>query len=119
MMVPEEMSTIPTLFSTTKEFVSSNPDIKPKNMFKMFTTDGSSTPSHNTDYNGVHFWSNFEIGSLAFFRGPEYTKYFDYLDRAGGFFYERWGDAPVHSLAVGLFLDKSEVHYFGGMSVIF
>lgn len=22
------------------------------------------------------------------------------------FFYERWGDAPVHSLAVGLFLDR-------------
>jgi alpha 1,2-mannosyltransferase len=31
---------------------------------------------------------------------------------AGGFFYERWGDAPVHSLGVGLFLNKSEVHFF-------
>jgi alpha 1,2-mannosyltransferase len=24
----------------------------------------------------------------------------------------RWGDAPVHSIAVGLFLNKSEVHFF-------
>lgn len=24
----------------------------------------------------------------------------------------RWGDAPVHSIAVGIFLNKSEVHFF-------
>jgi len=34
------------------------------------------------------------------------------LDRDGGFFYERWGDAPVHSIAAGLLLDKSEIHFF-------
>lgn len=26
--------------------------------------------------------------------------------------YCRWGDAPVHSIAVGIFLNKSEVHFF-------
>ena len=36
----------------------------------------------------------------------------EFLDQAGGFFYERWGDAPVHSIAANLFLDKDEVHYF-------
>jgi hypothetical protein len=35
------------------------------------------------------------------------------LDKRGGFFYERWGDAPVHSLAVGMFLKEEELHYFG------
>jgi alpha 1,2-mannosyltransferase len=34
------------------------------------------------------------------------------LDKAGGFFYERWGDAPVHSIAVGLFMDKKKIHFF-------
>jgi alpha 1,2-mannosyltransferase len=38
--------------------------------------------------------------------------YFDYLDKAGGFFYERWGDAPVHSIAVAMFLKPEEVHFF-------
>lgn len=28
------------------------------------------------------------------------------------FFYERWGDAPVHSIAASLFLNKSQVHHF-------
>jgi hypothetical protein len=38
--------------------------------------------------------------------------YFDYLDKAGGFFYERWGDAPVHSIAAALFLPFEKIHYF-------
>ncbi|KAH8152660.1 uncharacterized protein LAJ45_03501 [Morchella importuna] len=41
-----------------------------------------------------------------------YTKYFEFLDSAGGFFYERWGDAPVHSLGVGLFAPKDKIHHF-------
>jgi hypothetical protein len=36
---------------------------------------------------------------------PRYSK-------EGGFFYERWGDAPVHSLAAALFLKPEEIHFF-------
>lgn len=49
---------------------------------------------------------------MDFLRSKEYIEYFDYLDKAGGFFYERWGDAPVHSLAVGALLNQSQVHFF-------
>ncbi|KAJ1718125.1 alpha-1,2-mannosyltransferase ktr1, partial [Coemansia biformis] len=63
-------------------------------------------------YNGCHFWSNFEIVDLSFYRSSAYQQYFDHLDRAGGFFYERWGDAPVHSTAAALFLNASQIHYF-------
>lgn len=63
-------------------------------------------------YSTCHFWSNFEIGRLDFFRSKEYTEYFDHLDRQGGFFYERWGDAPVHSIALALLTDKSRIHFF-------
>ncbi|KXS14791.1 glycosyltransferase family 15 protein, partial [Gonapodya prolifera JEL478] len=64
------------------------------------------------DYNLCHFWSNFEIARLDLWNNDAYIDYFNYLDRWGGFFYERWGDAPVHSLAVGMFLSKDEVHFF-------
>lgn len=64
------------------------------------------------EYTGDHFWSNFEIADFSFFRSKQYQAYFDFLDKAGGFFYERWGDAPVHSLAVGMFLRLDQVHYF-------
>lgn len=33
-------------------------------------------------------WSNFEIGDLDFWRGEAYTKYFEHLDKKGGFYYE-------------------------------
>lgn len=38
--------------------------------------------------------------------------YFEHLDKAGGFYYERWGDAPVHSIAAALFARKDQIHFF-------
>ena len=38
--------------------------------------------------------------------------YFDHLDKAGGFYYERWGDAPVHSIGAALFARKDQIHFF-------
>ncbi|SCU88184.1 LADA_0E08680g1_1 [Lachancea dasiensis] len=101
-------ATIKTLWSTTKEFMEKNPDlIHPNNMMDFISDDGGAS------YNLCHFWSNFEVGWLDLWRGPAYSAYFDHLDQAGGFFYERWGDAPVHSIGAALFLDRSEIHHFG------
>lgn len=36
-----------------------------------------------------HYWSNFEIANLDFFRGKKYQDLFEYLDRKGGFYNER------------------------------
>lgn len=40
-------------------------------------------------YNMCHFWSNFEIARLDFFRSKEYEEFFDMMDRSGGFWMER------------------------------
>lgn len=106
-MLPEYESTIPTLWETTKKFMEKYPQyLHPRNVLKeMFETPEGK-------YNLCHFWSNFEIASLKFLRSDAYMKYFEFLDRAGGFFYERWGDAPVHSIAAGMFLPKEKIHYF-------
>lgn len=58
-------------------------------------------------------WSNFEIADLDFFRSDAYNTFFDYLDATGNFYYERWGDAPVHSIAAALMLPRSQLHFFG------
>ena len=68
--------------------------------------------AHGDAWNLCHFWSNFEIADLDFFRSQEYRDLFQYLDQRGGFYYERWGDAPVHSLAAALMLQPEQVHYF-------
>jgi len=80
--------------------------VAPDNAMKFISNDNGDS------YNLCHFWSNFEIGDLRFFRGSTYSAYFSHLDLAGGFFYERWGDAPVHSIAASLFLNKSDIHFF-------
>ncbi|OJJ50957.1 hypothetical protein ASPZODRAFT_57198 [Penicilliopsis zonata CBS 506.65] len=63
-------------------------------------------------YNMCHFWSNFEIARLDFFRSKAYQDFFEMMDRSGGFWMERWGDAPIHSLAAGILLGPGDIHYF-------
>lgn len=105
--IHEYKETIPTLWKTTKEFIKEHPEYVDKNNMRAFISDDK-----GKSYNLCHFWSNFEIASLNFWRSEAYRAYFDHLDHAGGFFYERWGDAPVHSIAAALFLPKDKIHYF-------
>lgn len=108
--IHEYEATIKTLWQTTRDFMKKFPQfLHPNNMLDFISDD------EGASYNLCHFWSNFEVGDLNLWRGEAYTAYFDYLDKAGGFFYERWGDAPVHSIAAALFLDRDEIHHFGDL----
>jgi hypothetical protein len=40
-------------------------------------------------YNMCHFWSNFEIARLDWFRSQEYEDFFNMMDKSGGFWMER------------------------------
>lgn len=103
----EYIETIPTLWESTKNFMKDHPEhIHKDNAMEFLSDDGGDT------YNKCHFWSNFEVGNLDFWRSPAYRDFFNKLDQDGGFFYERWGDAPVHSIAAGLLLSKDELHFF-------
>lgn len=64
------------------------------------------------ELNVTTVWSNFEIADMSFWRGEAYTKFFEYLDQQGGFYYERWGDAPFHSIAAALFASSDQIHFF-------
>lgn len=116
--IPEYQETIPTLWDTVEGFIKEYPQhLHPNNAYDFITTNESDVFFHtvahsDSQYNMCHFWSNFEIGNLDFFRGEAYGAYFDHLDKAGGFYYERWGDAPVHSIGVALLLDRNAIHHF-------
>ncbi|KAK9353237.1 glycosyl transferase, partial [Lipomyces doorenjongii] len=73
------------------------------NLASFITDDGGLT------YNLCHFWSNFENADLDIFIGEQ--EYCNALDATGNFFYERWGDAPVHSIYVALVLQPSEIMF--------
>jgi mannosyltransferase len=115
-------ASIQSLWPTTLEYLALYPNSVHPNSAIEWVTDSSRRPGHNHAANGYstcHFWSNFEIGNLNFWRSQRYQSYFDYLDRQGGFFYERWGDAPVHSVALGLFEDKRKIHWFHDIGIQF
>ncbi|KAL7276254.1 putative mannosyltransferase ktr4 [Rhizina undulata] len=106
---------IETLWPQTLEFLTEHPHYIHPNNALGWLTDAKNRPDKNHKaggYSTCHFWSNFEIADMNFWRSKVYEDYFEHLDRAGGFFYERWGDAPVHSIALGLFEDKDRIHWF-------
>lgn len=103
----EYQATIPTLWDTVTGFIKKHPELLTEgNAMDFLSDDGGAT------YNRCHFWSNFEIADMELWRGEAYSKFFDYLDKAGGFYYERWGDAPVHSIGAALFAKKEQIHFF-------
>jgi mannosyltransferase len=109
---PESIS---TLWPETLKFLEDHKGYVHENSARAWLEDDKKRPEHTRvahGYSTCHFWSNFEIGDLSFWRSPKYREFFDHLDKAGGFFYERWGDAPVHSVALGLFEDKSKIHWY-------
>ena len=112
----EIMKSIPTLWKSTQHFITkmASQDIIKNTqtsslLNSMLSLDGK-------EYTGCHYWSNFEIASFEIFRSKEYLEYFRYLDTTGGFFYERWGDAPIHTLALGMLTTPDKIHQFDNIA---
>ncbi|CAL9737251.1 probable mannosyltransferase Ktr4p [Monosporozyma servazzii] len=106
---------IRSLWNDTLEFVKENPQYLNRHGSYEWLKENLQKPENYNITNGYstcHFWTNFEITNLDFLRSEPYEKYMDFLEDKGGFYYERWGDAPVRSLALGLFADKSRIHWF-------
>ncbi|KAI8631226.1 glycosyltransferase family 15 protein [Xylariaceae sp. FL1651] len=129
MAILDDARSFPSLWDRTRAFVKNNKDLihpdadydwllqDPLEVDSVSRAPQSFNEDNNDDidrleYNNCQFYSNFEVGSLAFFRSEEHRAYFEHLDRTGGFYYERFGDAPIHTLSVSLFLPKSRIWYF-------
>ena len=105
----EGMFTIPTLWRTIRAWMDESQRRPAVNNTLAFV---SSTQGTTLDTSSpCIFYDNFEVASFAMYRSKQYLSYFDYLDRSGGFYYERWGDAPVHTYYIVNMLNKSEVRF--------
>ncbi|KZV69507.1 glycosyltransferase family 15 protein [Peniophora sp. CONT] len=103
-----------TLWKHVSDYITAYPDLLAKDNMLDFIT----TVKHKTrpqDYNHCSYTSSPSILSLDFLRTPPYSAFFDHLDRTGGFYYERWTAAAIHTLAVSLFADRDATHWFEGM----
>ena len=102
----EYQETIPSLFDSVLNFTNEHPEYIPhKNFANFISEDGGDS------YNGCHYWSNFEVANMKLWRSKQYRQFFDFLDHRGGFFYERHGDAPVHSVFASIFLPFEQIEY--------
>jgi hypothetical protein len=129
MAILDDARSFPSSWDRTRTFIKNHRDLVHEDadfdwlLQDPLDADSTSRASHpsngdkndeldNVEYNNCQFYSNFEIGSLNFFRGKEHRAYFNHLDRTGGFYYERFGDAPIHTFSISLFLPKSRTWYF-------
>ncbi|KAI8139158.1 nucleotide-diphospho-sugar transferase [Fennellomyces sp. T-0311] len=107
----EYEETIPSLFGTMLKFAGEHPhgvqDTDNDQSLWSFVID-----KNTQGFNRCHFWNNFQIADVRFFRGPLYQSYFNFIDQSNGIFYERWGDPVIQSLGVVLFLEKSDVQFW-------
>lgn len=120
----EDKRTVRKLWATSRNYFENlnswNNTIKDGEIYQSISNTSLGFIEQNTDrnelvrgeFNYCHYWSNFEIGNLNFFRGSEYDGYFQELDKTGNFFYERWGDAPVHTIAISYLLAPDKIKYF-------
>ena len=58
------------------------------------------------------FYDNFEISSMKLWMSQGYQEYIRMIDDAGGIYYHRWGDAPIKSIAVSMFVPLNKTHCF-------
>lgn len=94
-------TTCPSLFRTTADWMEAQ-SLRPTSLWKaMIEASWMPWPfrrllsliPHRDRYGDgwslCHYWSNFEIADMDFFRGKQYQDYFEHLDAQGGFYYER------------------------------
>lgn len=130
MAILDDARSFPSLWDRTKKFIKNNGDMinddadydwllqdphqreDTSPISRAFHEGSHDGDFDHLEYNNCQFYSNFEVASLAFFRGKEHRAYFEHIDRTGGFYYERFGDAPIHTLSVSLFLPKNRIWYF-------
>jgi len=70
-------------------------------------------------YSLMIIFTNFAIANVSLFRDhPLMRAWLHTVDRNGGIYRYRWGDAPVHTLALTQFLERDQIvrlRYFGYM----
>ena len=85
------------LWSGVAAYLARNPDMK----------------TYKTLYDEIEelkiFYNNLELCDLEWFRGEAWQSFFTEIDRLGGIYQYRWGDAPLRYLGVNLFADPDKV----------
>jgi hypothetical protein len=58
------------------------------------------------------FLNNFEISDVNIWRSKKYEDYVNMVDHLGGIYHHRWGDAPIKTIALAMFVPRNKTHQF-------
>ena len=72
-------------------------------------------PQYNSQ---LVYYNNFEISKLSFWRSCDYQYYADYIDRLGGIYYYRWGDAAIKTLGLHIFVPRRNIYAFDDIGYV-
>ncbi|KAH9005165.1 glycosyltransferase family 15 protein [Lactarius hatsudake] len=110
MALREMEQTVSTLWEAVYDFMQEH---------KLRINTGSNLAGFVTEdedtYTLCHYESSFEVVDMKFLRSPGYLTFFNYLDKKGGIFYERWDSASILSIALSLFLHKEKLVFQDGI----
>ncbi|GAA6034758.1 hypothetical protein JCM8097_001155 [Rhodosporidiobolus ruineniae] len=101
---------VPTLWSHTQRFMAAAKEEHPE-WFPEGRDEGFVT-SPNGGYKLRMYYNNFEIVHRSFLESEPYRAYVNYLDKQKGFYLERWGDAPIRTLALAFFAPAAQIRSF-------
>eukprot|EP01126_Amoeba_proteus_P045828 TRINITY_DN5151_c0_g3_i2.p2 TRINITY_DN5151_c0_g3~~TRINITY_DN5151_c0_g3_i2.p2 ORF type:complete len:135 (-),score=26.89 TRINITY_DN5151_c0_g3_i2:166-570(-) len=57
------------------------------------------------------FYNNFEVADFSIFRNDIYANFLDAVDKRGGFYFHRWGDAMVRMAGLSLVTTIEELEH--------
>lgn len=64
---------------------------------------------------GRCFYNNIEVCKTAWFRSDKWRKFFEYIDAAGGIYYERWGDHTIRFIGVCMMMHPNRIRKISGV----
>ncbi|KAF9145016.1 hypothetical protein BGX30_010675 [Mortierella sp. GBA39] len=96
----------PGAWSIIQKFKETYPDHIPQPNDESFITRESLAEFSACSYNVQN-----SIGSIEFFRSPEYTDYFNMIDKEGPIYYERWEDDTIITIGLSLLLPRSDIRF--------
>lgn len=95
---------VDTLWNVTREFIEKTPY---KHMI------GKDNMEYFDQWReGRVVYNNFEISHVSLWRHPLWLDYMRHIDLHGGIYTLRWGDAPLHTIALLLIIPLAQIHAF-------
>ncbi len=67
---------------------------------------------HDSKYNLRCIYTNFEVLDLSIFEDKSINDFVDLIVKSNNIFNFRWGDAPLRTIMISLFLDKNQIVRF-------